>query len=306
MGKRKGIMLCYPFEEKRLLKWGFPENPVIVQRKLNGRRCVALADGTLLSSEQNKIISIPHINRAIRDLNLDNCEKRDGELYVHGWSKNEIDSVVSPTVNISSNYEEMQFHMFDTPILNCNLYKQLNSPQYRRLAILNRSIINHPLFIVQSYVVDSKIKLWELLNQFIDEGYEGMVVKSFANIYEEKRSTSWMKFKPCKDDWYTIVGYREEISKDGMPKSQLGSLRCMGDDGTEFGVGSFTLTKEIRSKYGTLNNLKQELWKIRSSLVGKTCHISYQHTSKTVPLSSIFIEVGEGNPELGEVFNPLL
>ena len=41
MGKRTGIMLCYPFEEKRLNKWN---PPYIIQPKLDGERCRAVYD----------------------------------------------------------------------------------------------------------------------------------------------------------------------------------------------------------------------------------------------------------------------
>ena len=58
--KRKGIMLCYPFEEKRLNKWA---PPYLVQPKLDGERMRAILDTegkcTLLSSEENEIISSP-------------------------------------------------------------------------------------------------------------------------------------------------------------------------------------------------------------------------------------------------------
>jgi len=65
--KRAGVMLCYPFEEKRLLKWS---PPYIVQPKLDGVRCRAvwayeLNSYVLLSSTQHQIVSVPHIVAAL-------------------------------------------------------------------------------------------------------------------------------------------------------------------------------------------------------------------------------------------------
>ena len=63
----KGIMKAYPFEEKRLAKW---EPPYIVQPKYDGVRCRAVpldnGDFLLLSSEENPIFSVPHINEALK------------------------------------------------------------------------------------------------------------------------------------------------------------------------------------------------------------------------------------------------
>jgi hypothetical protein len=93
----KGIMKCYPFEEKRLAKWS---PPYIVQPKYDGVRCRAIPTQSgyiLLSSEENVIFSVPHLNQIFNALHL-NCEL-DGELYCHGMSFEEIVSITSRTVS---------------------------------------------------------------------------------------------------------------------------------------------------------------------------------------------------------------
>ena len=103
--KRTGVQLCYPFEEKRLNKW-LP--PFFVQPKLDGERCriIVRQNGALLLSSTEEIItSVPHINAAAR-LQLPEGEY-DGELYVHGRTFEEIHSVVSRRVNLHENFETM-------------------------------------------------------------------------------------------------------------------------------------------------------------------------------------------------------
>jgi len=81
----KGIMKCYPFEEKRLAKW---QPPYIVQPKYDGVRCraVPIPGGgyILLSSEENVIYSVPHILDWLNRVQL--TTELDGELYCHGMS----------------------------------------------------------------------------------------------------------------------------------------------------------------------------------------------------------------------------
>ena len=108
----KGIMKCVPFEEKRLAKW---EPPYICQPKYDGVRCRAVpvpSGYMLLSSEENVIFSVPHINKVLDKLKGTRLEL-DGELYLHGMSFEEIVSITSRTVNLHPNYKRMNFHIFD-------------------------------------------------------------------------------------------------------------------------------------------------------------------------------------------------
>jgi len=110
----RGIMKAYPFEEKRLAKW---QPPYIVQPKYDGVRCRAVSTGTrrgyyfLLSSEENVIFSVPHINEALDRLGIDT--ELDGELYCHEMKFEEIVSITSRTVNIHPDHRRIDFHVFD-------------------------------------------------------------------------------------------------------------------------------------------------------------------------------------------------
>jgi DNA ligase-1 len=266
-------MLCYPFEEKRLLKW---KPPYIVQPKLDGDRCLAIplnGNYLLVSSEGNIFHSVPHINEALKKLYPVNQPTLDGELYIHGASHESIHSIVSREVNIHPDYRQMEFHVFDVV--------DTTKSQMSRLVSLPFTTA-HPVIQVActiTYNLDEVLRTYEMILQ---DGYEGIIVRHKDAPYEKKRSRWIVKFKPKKDDWYDIVGWQEEVSKDGIPKGRLGALVCTSDEGTEFSVGS-----------GLTDYDREILWKDRDLLAGRKCHVQYQHitSGKGVPRFPVFVQV---------------
>jgi len=133
-----GIQKAVPFEEKRLAKW---PTPYIVQPKFDGIRCRAIPLMTgpkgneylLLSSEENVIYSVPHINVILSNLQL--RAELDGELYCHGMSFEEILSITSRTINLHHDYKAIKFHVFD--IIN-------DQPQMRRQILVDALRGLHP------------------------------------------------------------------------------------------------------------------------------------------------------------------
>jgi DNA ligase-1 len=279
--RRNGIMLAYPFEEKRLNKWN---PPYIVQPKLDGERCRALFTPSgviLLSSEENVIFSVPHINEQLERLDLPIDTELDGELYLHEMPFEYIHSIVGRTVNIHPDHELMNYHIFD--LIN-------HEVQYARTFALDamKYLINsqHNLITVSSDICMDFKDVMEVYNSYVEDGYEGMIVRHVDSMYVRKRSTFMMKFKPKQQDTYLIVGYKEEVSKDGDPKGSLGALVCVGSDGTEFAVGT-----------GFTHAQRADLWAARDKLKNASAIVSYQHitSGKKVPRFPVFVEVVNPN-----------
>ncbi len=287
MAERKGIQLCYPFDEKRLNRWRLP---YIVQPKLDGERCRAKIYGkgylyntfdkvVLLSSSEQEITSVPHINEELLKFAIPGkMIELDGELYNHHLSFEEISSRVSRTVNIHPESEDIYYHVFD----------QVNNyPQWERLLQLKVMLKSAPEHIVK---VPERIgidldEVMEIYNFILACGFEGIVVRNFFSLYERKRSTNVMKFKPKKDDFYKIVGWEQMIDKNGLAKEMLGALVLTSDEGTIFSVGS-GMTDEFRRRWWP----KEEATK----LLGRICHIQYQHlTTGKIPRFPVFVEVIE-------------
>ena len=272
MAKRSGIMLCYPFEEKRLASWNCP---VIVQPKLDGVRCRYLADSNQLISSSGRIITgVPHILDELARYAETGIEL-DGELYNHHLTFEQINSIVSRTTEQSPRYRDAQFHVFDIV---------RDSPQADRLTSLRTLPLGGPVRTVDFSLATGLPQILELLRHYCDEGYEGIIVRHPMARYERKRSTGIMKLKPRKSDVYEIVGYKEEFALDGTPKGRLGALICVGDDGTEFAVGS-----------GFSDAQRQSYWDNLDLLVGSYCRVLYQHITpgRGVPRFPIFSAIVE-------------
>jgi DNA ligase-1 len=290
MAKRIGIQLCYPFEESRLLKWA---PPYIIQPKLDGERCRAVWDEVLgwqlISSELNIFNSIPHINQALSLSNIPHAVELDGELYRHGYSFEDVHSIASRTVNIHPEHDQLQYHIFD--LVDEGL------PQWERLRLLRKleGSFRPGLQLVPMYVAEDLDGILRAYDRIVENGYEGIVVRHMDAGYVRRRSLFVMKFKPKKDDYYEIVGFKQMVDKEGNPKEMLGALICKGDDGTEFSVGS-----------GLNDLLRVEWWPAEKAqeLIGKRAHVEYQHITpgRGVPRFPVFVEVVE--PE--SFVNPLL
>ena len=268
----KNIMKCYPFEEKRLAKW---DPPYIVQPKYDGIRCRAIrieSGCLLLSSEENVIFSVPHLNVAIGDLNLD--IELDGELYCHGMSFEQITSITSRTKNLHPDHTKIKFHLFD--VVN-------EEPQFKRLAYV-KSIGEMSRWIEPTpfWMCDDLDDIMRVYDKLIDLGYEGIIVRHYLNMYVRKRSTALMKFKPKKEDTYEVIGFQEEFSKDGNPKDTLGALVCRSGDGEVFNVGT-----------GFTEERRKEIWEARGILEGQIARVKYQHVTsgKGVPRFPVFVEL---------------
>lgn len=267
----KGIQKAYPFEEKRLAKW---KPPYIVQPKYDGIRCRAVPTNTgyiLLSSEENVIFSVPHINTALND--WENTTEMDGELYCHNMSFEEISSRVMRTVNLHSDYEAIQYHIFD---------EVADWPQMQRLSYIYEYKLSPPLVLAPFWLCYNLEEIMRIYDHLITKGYEGIIVRQADAPYERKRSIWVMKFKPKKEDLYEVIGFTEEIDKEGNLKDTLGALVCSSGDGKTFNVGT-----------GFTEERRKHIWEGRDLLRGSKARVKYQHitSGNKVPRFPVFVEI---------------
>lgn len=273
--ERSGVMLCYDYSERRLLKW---PKPWIVQPKLEGDRCRAAVEAsnsdyvwTLYSSTAAVRTSVPHINEALQRAGVIDYAELDGELYVHGMPHEDIRSIVSRTQNLHPDYHKMEYHIFDVVSQDTQLY---------RMSRLNALKLEPPLVVVPHYTtesIDGPRSLNYFYNKFIEEGYEGIVIRHPQALYERRRMTTIMKLKPREEMQAVVVELIEEKDKHGNPKGALGAIACRHP--------SIKSTFEVGT--GFTRSEREDYWKDPSRIIGHVVEINYQSlTTDSVKMTS--------------------
>lgn len=147
---------------------------------------------------------------------------------------------------------------------------------------------NCPLYIrVVPFTFVNKDTWKDKLNYYIKSGYEGIILRHPNKLYECRRPWFILKYKPMKQDIYTIVDIIEAVSKNNKPLGRIGKIICKDRFNNRFsnsaGIG-FTHQKS------------EELFKNKDSLIGKNVILNYQNvTNKGIPRFPRFIEITDKN-----------
>ena len=277
MADREGFMLAKPYEERLLRRF---RPPYILQPKLKGLRCrvVPRFDGKgymLLSSSAAEVVGVPHILEQVNRMGSGELEF-DGEFYVHGMAEKDILGIVNRKVNIHPDHECMELHIFD--IIDETTQQNVRTDT---LAYVTRNLDLPNIKIVPSHKIQSHDEITDLLGLYLNMKYEGIVIRDSYATYERKRSFNVLKMKPEEDDFYIIVGYREEVSIHGEPKNRLGAIWCEDTDGTRFYVGS-----------GFDAEQRELLWEQKESLINKIAHVKYTSLNpNNKPVEAVIINI---------------
>lgn len=104
----------------------------------------------------------------------------------------------------------------------------------------------------------------ELYSLYLEQGYEGIMVKDATSKYECKRTNSWAKIKPSDTFDLEVI---DAVEGEGKYQGKLGAF-VVSFKGFPVNVGS-----------GYSDSQREEFWKNKGSLVGKTIEVEAQETS---------------------------
>ena len=221
-------MLAHKFDNSRV-DWS---QPVYIQPKLDGVRCLLTKDGGF-SRTGKKFMNIAHIELALIPFFKQNPDiVLDGELYNHKL-KRDFEKIISlvrkqkPTEDDRRDAQHLvQFHVYD-------YINQLKSYYKVRMhELVCADFYDEQIKHVPTKLVDSYNYARDLHATYLSEGYEGSIIRQGLNVYKHGRSYGLMKFKDFSDTEATIIGY--ELGK-GKRTGTLGKFIMLDDEGVEFG-----------------------------------------------------------------------
>lgn len=250
--------------------------PAFAQTKMDGMRALIFIDRgvvTVFSRNGNVMLGLgDHFKPMVQHDNM----VYDGELTIvkngvtmsrkmgNGICHKAVVGTISP-----QEIAEIRITLWD--IIPLSSYKSGKdpTPYYLRLDEL-RSITPHELFnIVDTHTVNDLSHAYEIYQEKITRGEEGIILKNQEHPWEDKRSTQVVKMKETLEIDLRVVSFQEG---EGKNLGKLGALICeneTGDIRVSVGTGfsdedrvkftsQYSLGKVISIKYNGMINRKSD------------------------------------------------
>lgn len=258
------------------------EYPMLCTPKLDGIRALTI-DGVLVSRSFK-----PIANDYIRKMCEVLPDGLDGELIV-----GDTFSETSSAVMSKDGEPDFEYHVFDYVVQHLGL-------EYN-IRMIDLQCSELPDFVVKVLPrkVNNRYALDKFFDEYIADGYEGLIARPVSSPYDCKRSKNLIKFKRFHDSEAVILGYEErmhnenELEKDNfgkakrskkkenmVPMDTLGALLVEDlNSGIEFKIGT-----------GFDDKLRKYIWNMRHSYRGTLIKYKYQKEGgKDKPRFPVFL-----------------
>jgi len=250
--------------------------PVLVEPKLDGVRSVIAVGG---KESEDKILgrsgkSLSNCDHILDELKTIFCnEAIDGEL-----KSKDFNSTISATSSETKSVGGTCLYAFDIVYYDEFFKEECTETLKARRERLHKAIKSSScrfVKIVEGVVANNEQELHAAYQRFLDEGYEGAVIKDLNSLYDysvdergkEKRSNAWLKLKPAYPADLEIIGFKEGLGKyQGVLGAILvrGKVKKNGEDVTvEAYVGGMT------------DKMRKDIWSRRSELLGSIVEVKY-------------------------------
>jgi hypothetical protein len=153
----------------------------------------------------------------------------DGELYIHGKSLQYIKGLATRQYS-NKDTEELEYYIFDA-IMDLPAYVRrcLLVDEFDDYCNTYEAIPEHKITLVESRIVTDYKKIKVMEEDFIAQGYEGVVIRKSTGMYNYgKKTPDMVKYKPYQDDEFTVLG-----TADGRRPEDY-TVTCRTKDGEMF------------------------------------------------------------------------
>lgn len=220
----------------------------LVSDKLDGVR--GYWNGGKLFTRGGKLIAAPSEWLA----HLPDGFALDGEIYAGPGSFDRVVGIVNSQNCGAREWQGVQYHAFDAPLVEADAYERHS----RMVAVVEsvggkvKDTRKNPkqhgvLFALPQYRVRDNTGLERMLNQALQAGREGLMLRRIDESYRPGRNDGLLKYKRMLDAEAVVVDYQ---AGTGKHKGRIGALvcECETEDGdiVTFKVGT-GLTDAVRS-----------------------------------------------------------
>lgn len=168
-------------------------------------------------------ILLPKISKELLDMMVEEGACLDGELYLPGYSVNDINSFVKNT-QLAQHYK-LQYWCYDICCENMSAVERnnfrLNNIKYSIHGILDKnSHLNNKdqLFLLDTEIVHNIEDAIRLRDYNISLGFEGLILRNLSAEYQfGKRNQAMFKFKKVDDGKFIIVDITSEHKRSDLP-----------------------------------------------------------------------------------------
>uniref|UniRef100_A0A6C0H577 ATP-dependent DNA ligase family profile domain-containing protein n=1 Tax=viral metagenome TaxID=1070528 RepID=A0A6C0H577_9ZZZZ len=205
-------MLAEEFEknEKKVMY------PCYVQPKLDGYRMIYDSDKKTVTTRQGKELKIISENAKELYEELSKLSGSgvilDGELYVHNDKDTSFETlgVLRRTKNFTKedliNLGKINYNVYDVIDNNLTFEERMNK--------INELLLEkgfNKIRVVKTEIVKNKKEIMKKHEEYVKDGYEGIMIRNMVGKYKEKyRSSDLLKYKEFKDSEFKIIGYGYE------------------------------------------------------------------------------------------------
>lgn len=259
--------------------------PAYVQPKLDGHRCIAQVDRatgkvTLWTRTRKPITSMPHIVRGLEDIasNFAGLTMFDGELYIHGETFEETTSLIRAK-EPKPGHQRVQYHVYDVAQGQRSFAGRAIVLDSIHMVLSTDTFSDVPVHVVTTSFMANEEAAMQLYQRYMDEGYEGAMVRNAHGLYENKRSYHLQKIKFMHDAEFRIVAVEE--GKGQMAGRAV--FVCETPEGERFSC----------KMKGSLDSLEQYV-KDPSLALDKMLTVQYQElTERGIPRFPVGIRLKE-------------
>lgn len=236
--------------------------PAYSQPKLDGFRGIAVKIKKVNNSIEilsRNGLPYPHLEKLKNSLEtfplLNQGYQLDGEIYLHGLTLGDLRSVLgrkklnSPGVLILE--KKIRYCVFDF------FGNNIKFPFEKRLDMLKNAFHSwknksNDIILVETKLVNSLTAIDKLRNDYLDMGYEGIIVRNKDGLYlPGKKSQDVFRSKEFKKDIFKIVGALE--GKGNNKGTVIWKLECLNDKSKTFTAKPVGTFEERKSLYNNKN-----------------------------------------------------